>query len=102
MKNIESEMSSDGRVGRPKLSMRAVCRVAGITEQTLHKMEHSSLKQEIRIWMSEHCQRTANDSVVVESRRAEKLKEVNGQLGGLAAELVALRKGIIDLEEENC
>ena len=101
MLKMEAEMPSALSNNRPKITLRAVCQVAGITEQTLHKKEHSLLKKEVREWIAGLSSETAQDTSHLKNNGAKKLKDANKQLSTLAAELLVLRKRAIDLEAEN-
>jgi cell division protein FtsB len=101
MLKMESEMPSVGSSKRAKITLRAVCRIAGVTEQTLHKKEHSSLNQEVREWIGKLSTETLKHTSHLKNNGAKKLKDANKQLSTLAAELLVLRKQVIGLEAEN-
>ncbi|WP_162617540.1 hypothetical protein [Yoonia maritima] len=101
MLKMEPEVPSASSTKRPKITLRAVCQVAGITEQTLHKKEHSLLKQEVREWIGKLSPEAVQHTSDLKNNGAKTLKIVNKQLSTLAAELLVLRKRAIDLEAEN-
>lgn len=101
MLKMQSEVVSVDSSRRPKITLRAVCRVAGITEQALHKKEHSSLKQEVREWIGKLSPETVKHTLKMKYNKEIKLKDANRQLSTLAAELLVLRKRVIELEAEN-
>ena len=101
MLKMEPEMPSIASSKRQRSTLRAVCRIASITEQKLHKREHSSLKQEVREWIGKLSPETDQHTSQVKNYGAGKLKDANWQLSTLAAELLVLRKRFIDLEAEN-
>ena len=101
MLKMEAEIPFDSNNRRPKITLRAVCRKAEITEQTLHKKEHSTLKQEVREWIGKQSTGTVQHTSRIKNDGAVKLKDANRQLSALAAEVLVLRKRVIDLEADN-
>jgi predicted Zn-dependent peptidase len=101
MLKMEPEMLSTPSSKRSKITLRAVCQVAGITEQTLHKKEHSLLKQEVRQWIDKLSPENVRYALDLKNNGAQKLKDANQQLSTLAAEILVLRKQAIDLEAAN-
>ncbi len=87
MLKMETDMPSASSNKRPRVTLRAVCNVAEITEQTLHKKEHSLLKQDVREWIVKLSSETVQHTPNLKKNAAKRLKDANKQLNTIAAEL---------------
>ncbi|MEH6736997.1 MAG: hypothetical protein V7695_00440 [Sulfitobacter sp.] len=74
MLKMESEMPSIASSKRRKFTLRAVCRIASIPEQTLYKRDHSSLKQEFREWIGKLSPETDQHTKQVKNNGQENSK----------------------------
>jgi kynurenine formamidase len=99
MSAIHSQTLS-GESRSVRLTLRLVCREAGITEQTLHKKEHVELKKEVARWIAASGVKVAGKAEAAIKDPAPKLSVANRRLRGLAAEVLILRNEIIKLEAE--
>lgn len=100
MMDIADEISK-GTVSPSRITLRSICARAGITEQTLHKKDHKSLKQKVLDWRAGLVPKLpALKSKTTNALSADLVAE-RVTLQNLAAEIVVLKKNLLDAQEEN-
>lgn len=100
MMDITNEVSKEV-VSPARITLRSVCARAGITEQTLHKKDHKSLKQKVLDWREGLVPKPPASTSKTNNALSADLASERATLGNLAAEIVVLKKSLLDAQEEN-